>query len=148
MKIGSLFIVALSSTVLIESSSACVAIGDICSKVGEACCSSSDSAKNTQCLGDNNTVFLRNYSCTECTTADPWECYDELSEFEWYFTMTAYAIQLMVGLIFFFGMSMELLKCVGVIPNPKRNRPEDPDHVHVGPAEEDQELLVIVLPEI
>ena len=142
MKISALFILV---AILFEKSSACVGIGDSCSKVGTECCSSSDASKNTQCLGDDNVAILRNYSCTECVTAEPWTCYDEISMPEWYGTLFITSLIMMMSLVLFFGMIMEFLKCVGVIPNPKRDRPSG--HEGHDWHDDDDNLLVIVLPE-
>ena len=128
--ISALKVVVSIAMLLVGESSACVAIGDPCSKTGTACCSSSDSAQNSQCIGDSNMVFLRSYTCTECANDSPRECYDTMTEPEWYFTIFATAVFIMMAFIFVFGVIMEMLKCFGVIPNPVRPRPNHDGHDH------------------
>ena len=67
---------ALCLALLNGSANACVATGDSCDKRGTACCASSDASKFTTCVGDQNIVFQRQYTCTECDNATPYQCYD------------------------------------------------------------------------
>ena len=63
---------------------------------------------------------------------------------EWYFTIFGTASILMMSFLFGVGVIVEFLKCVGIIPNPKRINPNHDGHGHTD--NENSELLVLVMP--